>query len=144
MNKSNLTPKQIQQLIDTATEALQSAYAPYSGFRVGAAVLTSTGKMYAGCNMENASYGLSMCAERNAIANALIGEGKDTIEIKAIAVTNNKKVSCSPCGACRQVIQEFGREAEVIFRGISPSQNKPQAKWQCSTIEELLPVGFSL
>ena len=136
MNTSTLTASEKQQLIETATKALESAYAPYSQFRVGAAVLISTGKIFAGCNVENASYGLSMCAERNAIANAIIGEGKDTISIKAIAVTNSKQVSCSPCGACRQVIWEFGQNAEVIFisdRG-----------WHNLTIRELLPVGFSL
>ena len=125
-----------QQLIDAATKALESAYAPYSKFRVGAALLTDEGKIFTGCNVENASYGLSMCAERNAIANAVIGSGKDTIKIKAIAVANSQQVACSPCGACRQVIWEFGRDAEVIFIG--------DRGWQNLTIRELLPAGFSL
>ena len=125
-----------EQLIEIATEALDSAYAPYSKFYVGAAVLLNNGKIYSGCNVENASYGLSMCAERNAIANAIIGEGKDTIKIKAIAITNSQQVSCSPCGACRQVIWEFGKEAEVIFLG--------NGEWQTMAIEQLLPAGFSL
>ena len=115
---------------------MDSAYAPYSQFKVGAAVLTSTGEIFAGCNVENASYGLSMCAERNAIANAIIETGKDKITIKAIAVTNSKQVACSPCGACRQVIWEFGQDAEVIFQG--------NQGWQTSTIKKLLPAGFSL
>ncbi|MCC0178733.1 cytidine deaminase [Waterburya agarophytonicola K14] len=136
MNQSILTEVEKQQLIETATQALDKSYAPYSKFRVGAAVLTSTGKIFPGCNVENASYGLSMCAERNAIANAIIGSGKDTIKIKAIAVTNSQKVSCSPCGACRQVIWEFGTDAEVIFLGNNG--------WQNSTIRDLLPAGFSL
>ena len=123
------------RLIQTATQAMDNAYAPYSQFKVGAAVLTSTGEIFAGCNVENASYGLSMCAERNAIANAIISEGKDTI-IKAIAVTNSQNVSCSPCGACRQVIWEFGQDAQVIFQA---SQG-----WQTSTIKDLLPEGFTL
>ena len=123
------------RLIQTATQAMDNAYAPYSQFKVGAAVLTSTGGIFAGCNVENASYGLSMCAERNAIANAIISEGKDTI-IKAIAVTNSQNVSCSPCGACRQVIWEFGQDAQVIFQA---SQG-----WQTSTIKDLLPEGFTL
>ncbi len=131
-----MTSSQRQQLIEAATQALESAYAPYSQFRVGAALLTSEGKIFAGCNVENASYGLSMCAERNAIANAVIGSGTDTIEIKAIAVTNSQQVACSPCGACRQVIWEFGRDAEVIFLG--------DRGWQNLTIKELLPAGFSL
>ncbi|MGD1921357.1 MAG: cytidine deaminase [Pleurocapsa sp.] len=115
MSKSALTLAQRQQLIATATKALDNSYAPYSKFKVGAAVLTSQDNIFAGCNVENASYGLSMCAERNAIANAIIGEGKDTIKIKAIAITNNQQVSCSPCGACRQVIWEFVQDVEVIF-----------------------------
>lgn len=136
MDKNTLTVSEKQQLIKTATKALKSAYAPYSQFQVGAAVLTTKGKIFAGCNIENASYGLSMCAERNAIANAIIGQGKDTMEIKAIAVVNSQQVPCSPCGACRQVIWEFGREAEVIFVGNSG--------WHNLTIRELLPVGFFL
>ena len=125
-----------QQLIEVATQALERAYAPYSQFRVGAAVLTSEGKIVAGCNIENASYGLSMCAERNAIANAIISSESDKITIKAIAVANDRNVPCSPCGACRQVIWEFGRDAVIFFKG---SQG-----WQTSTMAELLPAGFSL
>jgi len=133
---SSISPSEQGRLIQTATQALDSAYAPYSKFRVGAAVLTSTGKIFPGCNIENASYGLSVCAERNAIANAIISSRKDTIEIRAIAVTNSHNVSCSPCGACRQVIWEFGQNALIIFQG---SQG-----WQTSTIKDLLPEGFTL
>ena len=112
-----LTESEKQRLIEVASQALDSAYAPYSQFRVGAAVLTSKGEIVAGCNVENASYGLSSCAERNAIANAIIGRGSDKMNLKAIAVVNSQSVPCSPCGACRQVIWEFGREARVIFLG---------------------------
>ena len=132
----NELTKSEQQLIEVATQAINSAYAPYSQFRVGAAVLTVTGKIFSGCNIENASYGLSMCAERNAIANAIIGNESDTMKLKAIAVANSQSVSCSPCGACRQVIWEFGQDARVIFLG---SQG-----WHNLTIKELLPEGFSL
>ena len=131
-----LSEAEQQQLIEIATKALNSSYAPYSKFKVGAAVLTAKGNIFPGCNVENASYGLSMCAERNAIANAVMSEGKDTIKIRAIAIANSQQVACSPCGACRQVIWEFGQEAEVIFQG---SQG-----WQKSTIRELLPGGFTL
>ncbi len=131
-----LTETEKQQLIEVATQAMDSAYAPYSQFRVGAAVLTSTGKIVSGCNVENASYGLSMCAERNAIANAIIASESDKIEVRAIAVVNSKNVPCSPCGACRQVIWEFGQNALVIFLGCKG--------WQTATIKELLPEGFSL
>lgn len=136
MMTTELTESEQDQLIESATQAINSAYAPYSGFKVGAAVLTSTREIFTGCNVENASYGLSMCAERNAIANAIIGSGHDTITIKAIAVANSDNVSCSPCGACRQVIWEFGQNAQVIFRA--------NQGWQTSTIKDLLPVGFSL
>ncbi len=136
MAQSVLTESEKQQLMEVATQALASAYAPYSHFRVGAAILTTTGKIFAGCNVENAAYGLSMCAERNAIANAIMVEGSDKMKLKAIAVVNNQNVPCSPCGACRQVIWEFGQQAEVIFRS--------DQGWQHSTIGELLPYGFSL
>lgn len=136
MTSAELTKSGQERLIESATQAINSAYAPYSQFKVGAAVLTSQGEIFAGCNVENASYGLSMCAERNAIANAIIGSGQDTITIKAIAVANSHNVSCSPCGACRQVIWEFGQNAQVIFRG--------NQGWQTSTIKDLLPEGFSL
>ena len=124
------------ELIQVATQAMDSAYAPYSQFKVGAAVLIDTGEIFAGCNVENASYGLSMCAERNAIANAIMAKGKDTIVIRAIAIANSKNVFCSPCGACRQVIWEFGQQAQVIFPG--------SGGWQNSTIQDLLPEGFIL
>jgi cytidine deaminase len=136
MTTAELTKVEQEKLIQSAIQAINSAYAPYSQFKVGAAVLTSAGKIFAGCNVENASYGLSMCAERNAIANAIIGSGQDTITIKAIAVANSHHVSCSPCGACRQVIWELGQNAQVIFRA--------NQGWQTSTIKDLLPVGFSL
>jgi cytidine deaminase len=137
---NELSEQEQERLIEVATQAMVSAYAPYSKFQVGAAVLTATGEVFPGCNVENASYGLSMCAERNAIANAIISSQKDKIThkitLRAIAVVNSQNIPCSPCGACRQVIWEFGQDAQVIFWG---SQG-----WQTSTIKELLPVGFSL
>lgn len=138
MDQSLLTESEKQQLITVATEAVANAYAPYSQFQVGAAILTTTGKIFAGCNVENSSYGLSMCAERNAIASAIISEGSDKMKLKAIAIVNSQDVPCSPCGACRQVIWEFGQQTEVIFRGDGDQG------WQHSSIEELLPYGFSL
>ena len=127
--------KQIEQLIMAAEEILGNAYAPYSQFKVGAAVLTKQGNIFTGCNVENISYGLSICAERNAIANAVANEGGNHLEIIAIAVANNRQVACSPCGACRQVIQELGQEAMVIFRN--------KSGWQTTAIAEILPQGFS-
>lgn len=127
------------ELIAAARAAQKHAYAPYSKFYVGAAILTADGKTFTGCNVENASYGLTICAERNAIfaavaaANAM-PQGK--IKLQAVAVTNAQNVPCSPCGACRQVIAEFGRDAVVYYQvenGIKEA-----------TIKELLPDGFIL
>lgn len=123
-----------EQLIEAAKKVLINAYAPYSQFRVGAAVLTQQGNIFTGCNVENVSYGLSICAERNAIAHAVATEGK-VMKIIAIAIANSRQVPCSPCGACRQVIQEFGQQAVIIFQG--------KAGWQSLTMKQLLPEGFS-
>lgn len=100
-----------KKLIDEAKRYRDRAYAPYSKFKVGAALLADNGKVYGGCNVENSSYGLTICAERAAIARA-VSEGMEKIKKIAI-VTSGKEVS-RPCGACRQVINEFGRDAEVL------------------------------
>src|SRR5206468_2912133 len=89
-------------LIEKARAVAGRAYAPYSNFRVGAAVLTDTGRVYSGCNVENASYGLTICAERTAIFSAVAGEGGNDLRIRAVAVLNDDGTPCSPCGACRQ------------------------------------------
>ena len=112
---------------------LDRAYAPYSKFHVGSAVLTETGKVYAGCNVENASYGITICAERSAISAAVAAEGPG-MKLKAVAVLNSQTAACSPCGACRQVIYEFGPQALVIYQG-----NNALAE---ATAEQLLPAGF--
>jgi len=114
---------------------MRNAYAPYSHFRVGAAILTSKGKVFLGCNVENASYGMTNCAERTAIFAAISAMGPKT-EVRAVAVVNDHGVPCSPCGACRQVIYEFGPEAVVYFQG--------KRRWQESPITDLLPEGFRL
>ena len=123
------------RLIEAAEKALVNAYAPYSKFQVGAAVLTKQGNIFTGCNVENVSYGLSICAERNAIAHAVATEGGSIMEVVAIAIANNRQIPCSPCGACRQVIQELGQQAIVIFQD--------RSGWQVTSIEQLLPQGFS-
>lgn len=125
----------VDQLIAAARAASHQAYAPYSQFQVGAAVLTATGNIYQGCNLENSSYGLCMCAERNGIAAARAAEGSQT-QIKAVAVVNAQNTACPPCGACRQVILELGAEAIVIFQD--------QQGWQQIPIEALLPYSFQL
>ena len=129
------TSKQNERLLRSARKAMQHAYAPYSQFRVGAALLTSKGKIVAGCNVENASYGLTNCAERTAIFSAVAEKGP-RLEIVAVAVTNAKGVPCSPCGACRQVIYEFGPDAVVFYQG--------KNGWTESLITDLLPEGFRL
>jgi cytidine deaminase len=133
--KKNVPNQQNQRLLQVARKAMQHAYAPYSQFRVGAAVLTSKGKIFTGCNVENASYGLSNCAERTAIFAAIAQTGPG-LNIRAIAVVNDQGVPCSPCGACRQVIYEFGPEATVFFQS--------SKGWKQSHVTELLPEGFRL
>ena len=122
-----------KRLEHAATRVMSNAHAPYSKFRVGAAILLTNGKIFSGCNVENASYGLCNCAERTAIFTA-VAEMGPKIEIQAVAVTNDRGMACSPCGACRQVIYEFGPNATVFFQGTDgPKQ---------AHIKELLPEGF--
>ena len=129
--RSNLRDK----LVRSAEKVMKNAHAPYSKFRVGAAVLLTNGKIFTGCNVENASYGMTNCAERTAIFSAVAKLGPK-IEIRAVAVTNDHGVACSPCGACRQVIYEFGPDAIIFFQGArGPKQYH---------ITELLPEGFRL
>jgi cytidine deaminase len=135
MPAKKLTAKQQNSLLKSAKRAMKNAHAPYSNFRVGAAILLSNGKVFSGCNVENASYGMTNCAERTAIFSA-VAECGPKIEICAVAVANAQGVPCSPCGACRQVIYEFGPDATIFYPGkIGPKQ---------SHITELLPEGFRL
>jgi len=135
MRKKKLPPATRERLLRAARKAMKNAYAPYSNFRVGAAILTSKGDIFAGCNVENASYGMTNCAERTAIFSAVAEKGPK-LEIVAVAVANAQGVACSPCGACRQVIYEFGPDAVVVYQG----KNGPKQ----SHITELLPEGFRL
>ena len=125
-----------EELMDKAIEASKYSYSPYSKFAVGACLETEDGSIYTGCNFENSSYGLSICAERNAIGSA-IAEGKR--KIKAIAIYSPNQDNCAPCGACRQVLHEFcedDSELDVILK------NKDELK--IYTLEQLLPESFSL
>ncbi len=135
MGKKHLPRSERERLLRSARAAMKNAYAPYSKFRVGAAILTTGGDTFLGCNVENASYGMTNCAERTAIFAAVANLGPD-IEIRAVAVTNDHGVPCSPCGACRQVIYEFGPNAVVFFQG--------KKSWKESPITSLLPEGFRL
>jgi cytidine deaminase len=135
MRKKPISPALRKKLEQTARKVMRNAHAPYSKFHVGAAILTSDGKIFSGCNVENASYGMTNCAERTAIFSAVAELGPN-FEIRAIAVTNDHGVPCSPCGACRQVIYEFGPDAIIFFQGA----NGPKQ----AHITELLPEGFRL
>ena len=130
-----ILPEQEEKMLAAARAAFKNAYAPYSNFRVGSAILTECGALYSGCNVENASYGMTSCAERNAIFAAVAAEGSG-MRIKAVAVATERDGPCAPCGACRQVIYEFGPEALVLFRGQSGTEQMP--------ITKLLPEGFRL
>lgn len=125
-------------LLRQAQLVSERAYAPFSKFFVGAAILTSEGRVYAGCNVENSSFGMTNCAERTAIFTAIADiERAGKLDIKAVAVVNRDGLPCAPCGACRQVIYEFGANAIIIYR--NQEGNNTQ-----TPIRELLPEGFRL
>jgi cytidine deaminase len=126
--------KQFRKLIAAAKAAQRRAHAPYSKFRVGAALLTKSGKIYAGCNVENASYGLTICAERVALTKA-VSEGHR--EFTAIAVVA-PSAALSPCGACRQVLAEFGEMVVVCADSRHLRNVRPHL------LSELLPQAFKL
>ena len=120
-----------EDLIAKAMEAREKAHAPYSQFAVGAALLAKSGRVYTGCNVENASYGLSICAERTAVFKA-VSEGERDFE--AIAVVTDKGVT--PCGACRQVLMEFGEDIRVIVADEAGG-------YRVFGLQELLPEAFN-
>jgi cytidine deaminase len=122
----------VQRMLTEARAAMKNAYCRYSKFRVGAAVLSAEGEIFAGCNVENASYGLTMCAERNAIFQAV---AKGRRDIRAVVIVTATKESTPPCGACRQVVNEFGPDAEVFLFG----KGKTGTKFKLS---KLLPRAF--
>ncbi len=121
-----------QHLIDLANEARKRAYAPYSNYRVGAALRAKSGKIYTGVNVENAAYPQTMCAERVAIFKA-VSEGEMEFEMIAVATDNGG----SPCGGCRQVMAEFGLDAIVL---IADGEGRLQKQM---TVDELLPEAFT-
>ena len=125
---------QYKGIVKEAIKAREKAYAPYSNFKVGAALITEDGTIYSGCNIENASYGASNCAERTTIFKA-VSEGHTTI--KKIAVVGDMSAFTSPCGICRQVIAEFASDdIEIIIV-------KNEDEYQVKTLEEILPGAFT-
>lgn len=118
-------------LVAAAVQAKEAAYAPYSNFRVGAAIETADGRIFTGCNVENASYGLTMCAERVATGAAVAAGARQFVRV---VVATDVDPPSSPCGACRQVLSEFG--PELTIDSVGPHWNR---HW---TIAELLPAAF--
>lgn len=137
VDNGELTEALRAELLAAAKEAQASAYAPYSNFPVGAAVLLSDGAIYRGCNVENASFGLTICAERVALFNA-IADGR--MDIAAVAVVTSAPKICKPCGACRQVIAEFSKADNPIVIICLCASGVAEAQ----TISELLPDTFAL
>lgn len=119
------------ELIALGREARQRAYAPYSGFKVGAALKTKSGRVYSGANVENASYGLAICAERVAVFNA-VSAGE--FEFEALAVVS--ETLAPPCGACRQVLAEFGLDTQVIVADLGE-------RCEVHLLADLLPTAFT-
>jgi len=134
---SELAPAQIVDLQQRAVAVAQHAYAPYSNFRVGAALLLTDGTIVTGCNVENASYRLTTCAEQAAIAAAVAQHGPG-IRIRAVAIANLNSTASEPCGACRQTIHEFSTPDTIVFY---PAAEGATAE---TTIAKLLPAAFVL
>ena len=133
MTNQTLTPAD-HELLAEAREAREMAYAPYSKFHVGAAVRTEDGRIFRGCNVENASYGLTLCAERVALGSAVAaGAGK----VEAVAVVLPDGLRATPCGACRQWLLEFNPQMRVVLAG-------PDDSVEVTTAAALLPGGFVL
>ena len=122
-----------RELYDAAVAARKNAYIPYSNFAVGAAVHCANGKIYGGCNVENASYGLCVCGERNAIFHAACAGEREMTDLCVVADTSGP---VSPCGACRQVMREPGIQTVILAN--------TKRDFQLTTVEQLLPYGFEL
>lgn len=141
MIENNIENIPVEELIQSAIQARKKAYAPYSGYYVGAAVLTMDNRIYTGCNIENASYGATICAERTAVFKA-VSEGRG--KCRALAVVGSPqgdKITryTFPCGVCRQVISEFTPEPKEFMVIVAQSKED----YKLFSLEELLPVSFS-
>ncbi|MGE5454310.1 MAG: cytidine deaminase [Methylocystaceae bacterium] len=122
-----------QQLLELAREVRDQAYVPYSHYQVGAALLGISGRVFLGCNVENASYGLTMCAERNALGAAIAAGEREFVRL---AVVGSEATPAYPCGACRQVLAQFAPHLEIII--------DCGGKVESHNLEELLPCSFNL
>ncbi len=133
MEVSYLTAFNMQELVDLAREARQHAYAPYSKYQVGAALLAKSGKIYTGCNVENASYGATICAERTAMVKAVAAGER---EFTAIAIVTDGSKLAAPCGICRQFLAEFGLELQIILANL-------KGEIKQSSLADYLPAAFN-
>jgi homotetrameric cytidine deaminase len=132
MNRPKTTEPALLNLLERAREAALNAYAPYSGFRVGAALRLAGGEIVTGANVENVSYGLTICAER------AVSQFGPAIRVQAVAVANLNSTACPPCGACRQMLAEFTQpEAQAIFPDAEGGE-------QTVSFRELLPLPFAI
>lgn len=122
-----------RELIDLAFSMLDKSYCPYSGFPVGAALLCGDGRVFTGCNVENAAYGSTICAERTAVVKAVSEGYRD--DFKCIAIAGNSDDYCWPCGSCRQVLYEFAPGLTVLAA-------RKDGQYVAIPLEELLPHGF--
>ena len=136
MTMTNPPHPALENLFESARQAALNSYSPYSGFRVGAALLLTNGEIVTGTNVENVSYGLTICAERSALVSAVSRFGPE-IRIEAVAVVNLNNAASPPCGACRQVLAEFILpQAPVIFPAADGMRTMPFA--------EILPLAFDM
>lgn len=134
----DVTVKQWLELSKAAKIAFSKAYAPYSDFKVGAAALTTDNKIVQGCNVENASYGLTVCAERNCIAHGVIAnKSNKTVKFTALVIYTAQEKLTPPCGACRQVISEFFHSEAIVM---ATNHLNEQKKW---TVSQLMPDAFT-
>jgi cytidine deaminase len=125
-----MTQQEISELVDAAAAARRMAYVPYSGYAVGAALRTDSGRIYTGCNVENASFGLTICAERSAVFQS-VARGEKALVAVAVVTENG----VAPCGACRQVLAEFNSEMTVIVADVVGNR-------RIYTLSDLLPDAF--
>lgn len=130
-----MRPRDIKRLIDAALSAQKNAYAPYSRYSVGASVLTAGGRIFAGCNVENASYGLTVCAERIAVFNAVT---RNQRSLKAVCIVGTE---AKPCGACRQVLFEFSTKETLLFL-VNVDRNTRKQTVSRTTVHKMLPSAF--